>query len=114
LTGDDDEWGTGAHIFDVHTGTVRICADLCTTCIYRPGNLMSLAPGRVKEMTDGALADEGHIVCHKTLGTPEPAICAGFEQHPQEPPLPRPAPRAGRGFQDQAHHTTHHLTRKVA
>jgi hypothetical protein len=83
LTGDDDEWGTGAHIFDVHTGTVRICADLCTTCIYRPGNLMSLAPGRVKEMTDGALADEGHIVCHKTLGTPEPAICAGFEQHPK-------------------------------
>ena len=80
---EDDEWGTGAHVFDATTGTVRICADLCTTCIYRPGNLMDLAPGRVKEMTDGAIAQEGHIVCHKTLGTPEPAICAGFEAHPK-------------------------------
>lgn len=82
MTEEDDHWGTGAYIFDASTGTVRICADLCTTCIFRPGNLMNLSPGRVKQMTDDALADEGHIVCHQTLDTPEPAICAGFERHP--------------------------------
>ncbi len=78
----DDEWGTGAHVFDAATGTVRLCADLCTTCIFHPGNRMSLHPGRVKEMLADAIADEGHIVCHKTLGTDEPAICAGFANHP--------------------------------
>ena len=64
-------------------GTLRVCADLCTTCIYRPGNLMSLDPGRVRQMTQEAIASEGHVVCHSTLGTPAPAICAGFERHPQ-------------------------------
>ena len=63
--------------------TLRVCADLCTTCIYRPGNLMSLDPGRVRQLTQEAIADEGHVVCHSTLGTPAPAICAGFERHPQ-------------------------------
>lgn len=82
LRDDHDEWGEGAHIFDVGTGTVRLCENLCTTCIFHPGNLMSLEPGRVKEMLHDALASEGHIVCHKTLGTDEPAICAGFTRHP--------------------------------
>lgn len=43
---------------------------------------MNLQPGRVKEMVDAAVADEGHITCHQTLGTPEPAICAGYAEHP--------------------------------
>ncbi len=64
-------------------GTLRVCADLCPTCIYRPGNLMNLEPGRVRQMTQDAIANEGHVVCHSTLGTPAPAICAGFERHPQ-------------------------------
>lgn len=71
------------HVADEVTGVLRICADLCPTCIYRPGNLMDLDPGRVQEMTRSAIADEGHVVCHSTLGTPAPAICAGFERHPQ-------------------------------
>lgn len=79
----DDTWGEGAHIADPMTGEVRVCADLCTTCIFRPGNLMDLGPGRAAGMVRDAVADEGHIVCHKTLGTDAPAICAGFARHPQ-------------------------------
>lgn len=79
---DDNEWGAGDHVFDATTGTVRVCDDLCTTCIFHPGNRMRLDPGRVKGMLNDAIATEGHIVCHKTLGTDEPAICAGFARHP--------------------------------
>jgi hypothetical protein len=79
----DDEWGTGAHIGNPLTGEVRVCEDLCATCVFRPGNLMNLEPGRVAGMVRDAVAGEGHITCHKTLGTAEPAICAGFARHPQ-------------------------------
>ncbi|MFJ4939036.1 hypothetical protein ACIP8U_34940 [Streptomyces pseudovenezuelae] len=33
------------------------------------------------EMIASAIAQEGHIVCHATLGTDAPAICAGFAAH---------------------------------
>ncbi|MCX5328101.1 hypothetical protein [Streptomyces sp. NBC_00140] len=33
------------------------------------------------EMIASAIAEEGHIVCHATLGTEAPAICAGFAAH---------------------------------
>ncbi|WP_329214829.1 hypothetical protein OG352_05285 [Streptomyces sp. NBC_01485] len=69
-------------VADGPTGVVRQCTVLCDTCIYRPGDLAHLAPGRVQEMTQAAMADEGHIVCHATIGTPTPAICAGFARHP--------------------------------
>lgn len=69
-------------IADPATGTIRVCKMLCTTCIYRPGNLMHLESGRVQQMTRDAVADESRITCHKTIGTPEPAICAGFARHP--------------------------------
>ncbi|MCK7627261.1 hypothetical protein MUU72_29905 [Streptomyces sp. RS10V-4] len=70
-------------VADPATWTVRVCQDRCTTCIFRPGNLMNLAPGRVANMVNRAVADEGHIVCHKTLGTTAPAICEGFAKHPR-------------------------------
>lgn len=59
---------------------MRVCADLCSTCIFRPGNLMHLAEGRVKDMVESATADgeAGSIVCHDTLGLPSNAICRGF------------------------------------
>jgi hypothetical protein len=59
-------------------GEVRLCARLCDTCIFRPGNLMHLEPGRLTQMTRDARADEGHIVCHDTLDTDAPAICRGY------------------------------------
>ncbi|MEV0444977.1 hypothetical protein AB0I84_31480 [Streptomyces spectabilis] len=70
-------------VADPQTWTVRVCSDRCGTCIFRPGNLMALERGRVAAMLKTALAEEGHIVCHKTLGTDAPAICSGFATHPQ-------------------------------
>ncbi len=77
---DDD---TAPAVADPTTGEVRVLADLCTTCIYRPGNLMHLAPGRVRQLAAEALATNGHIVCHSTLPALAPpgtkgAICRGF------------------------------------
>ena len=64
---------------DQAAAVVRVCADLCGTCIYRPGNM---TPVTVQEMTRSAIENEGHVVCHSTLGTPAPAICAGYARHP--------------------------------
>ncbi|MFF8406929.1 hypothetical protein ACF06P_35540 [Streptomyces sp. NPDC015684] len=69
-------------VADWRSGVVRQCADLCDTCIYRPGNLAHLKPGRVQELTQAAITAEGHVVCHATIDTPAPAICAGFARHP--------------------------------
>lgn len=69
-------------VVDPAAAVVRVCEDLCTTCIFRPGNLMRLEPGRVQGMVQNAIANEGHIVCHSTIGTDAPAICAGFARHP--------------------------------
>lgn len=56
---------------------LRVCADLCPTCIFRPGNLMHLRPGRVRSMVDQATAADAAIVCHDTLDGPQ-AVCRGF------------------------------------
>lgn len=69
-------------VADARTGIVRQCVVLCDTCIYRPDNLAHLAPGRLQQLTQAAIANEGHVVCHTTIGTPAPAICAGFARHP--------------------------------
>ncbi|MET9353584.1 hypothetical protein ABZY14_11365 [Streptomyces sp. NPDC006617] len=70
-------------VADPATWSVRVCAHRCSTCIFRSGNLMHLEPGRVAGMVKKAVANEGHIVCHKTLGTDTPAICEGFANHPR-------------------------------
>lgn len=61
-------------------GKVHVQASMCFTCIYRPGNLMRLQPGRVKSMSDDALRDGSAITCHATLEhTNVPAaVCRGF------------------------------------
>lgn len=79
---DDDEWGSGAPIGDPLTGEIRICEDLCSTCIFRPGNLMNLEPGVVADLVRENIAAEGHITCHKTLDTDEGAMCAGYYRLP--------------------------------
>ncbi len=56
---------------------VRVCARECSTCIFRPGNVMHLRGGTVRSMVDAALRDDSAIVCHKTLEGAR-AICRGF------------------------------------
>lgn len=68
-----------AHNIADETG-VRVMADRCSTCIFRPGNLMSLTPGRVAEMSREAIGKGGVIVCHDTLDDDLQAVCAGFDE----------------------------------
>lgn len=60
----------------------RLCADKCSTCIFRPGNPMDLRPGRVQQMVRDSLNAGSFITCHSTLpGVQDgaaPAICRGF------------------------------------
>jgi len=57
-------------------------AERCATCIFRPGNLMELRPGRVKEMVDAVNEADGCIPCHETLDDEIQAVCRGqFDTH---------------------------------
>jgi hypothetical protein len=58
-------------------GKIHVQADKCGTCIFRPGNLMHLKPGRVAEMVQTSLADDSAITCHQTLDG-DNALCSGF------------------------------------
>ncbi|GAA2110168.1 hypothetical protein [Streptomyces synnematoformans] len=71
-----------ADVADPVTGEVRLCASLCATCIFHPGNQADLLPGRVAQMVRDARACAGHIPCHSTLDTPAPAICRGYADGP--------------------------------
>lgn len=59
-------------------GKVHICKEMCSTCIFRPGNLMNLERGRVAGMVKEAIANESTVVCHDTLGEEGNAGCRGF------------------------------------
>jgi hypothetical protein len=68
-----------------YDGNVHIKASQCDTCIFRPGNLMHLEPGRVDDMVAEAIAEDGQITCHSTLDQYKGAICRGFwVQHRDE------------------------------
>lgn len=67
-------------------GRVHVQREMCPTCVFRPGNLMALRSGRVREMVDGARENESAIVCHDTLGTGANAVCRGFyDRYPTQP-----------------------------
>lgn len=69
------EWGG---VGPYRAGRVHVCADLCKTCVFRPGNLMQLQPGRLRGMVEEAVEGGGGITCHATLDTSERAVCRGF------------------------------------
>lgn len=63
--------------------TVQVLSEQCATCVFRPGNLMRLEPGRLRELVDANLAAGALLVCHDTLpygDHPEAgeAMCRGF------------------------------------
>lgn len=80
----DDTSVAGHQVADSATGAIRLCAEMCATCIFRPGNPMHLEPGRVADMVEETRRREGHIVCHDTLGTSQPAICRGYADGPDK------------------------------
>lgn len=79
-------------------GKVHVMAERCSTCVFRPGNLMNLEPGRLKQMVDQSVADGGGITCHKTIygGAEQEATCRGFlETHGDKVPAFRLAEAMG-------------------
>lgn len=67
-------------------GKVHVCSTMCDTCVFRPGNLMSLNPGRLRELIEQNRKAESGLVCHGTLGTDANAICRGFyDRYPTQP-----------------------------
>ena len=76
--------GGGPDVADWENGRTRLCSQQCRTCIFRSGNQMGLAPGRLRQLVDEARQPgTGYIVCHETLPgiAPagfRPAICRGF------------------------------------
>jgi hypothetical protein len=79
---EEDDWGIKA-IDHVGPNGLRVMAEQCSTCIFRPGNLMRLHPGRVKGMVEQVVADDSFTTCHQTLGGEHPpALCKGMtERH---------------------------------
>jgi hypothetical protein len=69
-------------IIDRATGKVRVFDDKCSTCVFRPGNLMFLREGQFEEIIAANLKAGALLTCHQTLpyaGTGiEPTACGGF------------------------------------
>lgn len=62
------------------SGRPRLLADRCSSCVFRPGNLMHLAEGRLRDLVDSNLDAGAVLTCHATLhrdDVPE-AMCRGF------------------------------------
>lgn len=49
------------------TAMVQVLDEQCATCIFRPGNLMKLRPGRVRGMVAECARTQGYIPCHETM-----------------------------------------------
>lgn len=62
------------------TDLPRLLADRCATCVFRPGNLMHLQPGRLASLVADNLAAGAVLTCHSTLHgqTEDEAMCRGF------------------------------------
>jgi hypothetical protein len=70
--------------FDRETRRPRLLSEQCATCIFRPGNLMHLSPGRLGSMVQQATRQGSQgIICHATLSYGEhpefgAALCRGY------------------------------------
>lgn len=58
-------------------GKLWVLTRKCDTCIFRPGNLMSLKDGRVDAMVSDCIQQDVIIPCHSTLDGPR-SVCRGL------------------------------------
>ncbi|MFD0518972.1 hypothetical protein [Paractinoplanes durhamensis] len=61
----------------------RRLSRMCDTCVFRSGNPMHLAPGRLRDLIEQAQQEQSYIICHSTLpgmaaADVKPAVCRGF------------------------------------
>lgn len=68
-------------------GRVHILAEQCSTCVFRPGNLMHLSKERMRELIEDN--QESALTCHATLYRDDvaPAVCRGFADRYDTLPL---------------------------
>ena len=69
-------------------GRVHVMREQCATCVFRPGNLMQLAPGRLADLVRENVEADSALTCHSTLyGEAEHnAVCRGFfDRHATTP-----------------------------
>jgi hypothetical protein len=80
----EEEGVRGSDILDRRTGHPRLLSRQCSTCVGRPGNLMHLRPGRLKDLIAENTGPEAlGLVCHETLPYGDypdfgPALCRWF------------------------------------
>lgn len=73
-----------SEVYDPEAHILRVMEDMCETCIFRPGNLMHLAPGKLQRMVRETREEPmGNIPCHDTLPYSLPpqekaAVCRGW------------------------------------
>jgi len=72
---DDDERRDRAAlgVADRSLDKTRLLTRQCDTCVFRPGNLMHLGPGRLHDPVGEATRQQSFVVCHKTLPYADPA-----------------------------------------
>lgn len=51
----------------VSNSGLRVMREQCSTCIFRPGNLMQLRPGRMADMTRQTDLRDTNVSCHQML-----------------------------------------------
>jgi hypothetical protein len=58
---------------------VHVMRERCSTCIFRPGNLMNLHEGRLADLTAETDRHDSNVICHQWLGRgfPVGALCRG-------------------------------------
>lgn len=56
---------------------VHVLREKCSTCIFRPGNLMELRPGRLADLVAETRRHDTNVVCHQTLDAERAAFCRG-------------------------------------
>lgn len=69
-------------------GRVHVLAEMCSTCVFAPGNRMRLEPGRLAGMVRSATEADSAIICHSTIyrDDVDEAVCRGFfDRHPTTP-----------------------------
>lgn len=65
-------------------GRIHVLSERCSTCVFRPGNKMHLAPGRFKDMVEANRKNDTAFACHQTLDynheydAPGNAVCRGY------------------------------------
>lgn len=72
-----------------HNGRVHVMADLCSTCVFRGGNLMHLPPGRLADLVRANVTADAALACHSTTygQAPQEAICRGFADRYRTTPI---------------------------